>query len=176
MASFTFLFFLASPLLLPLFLAGACTRLLPSRLAALMMACFLLPTYPPVPLFPLGAFTCLLPYRLAALMMAFFLLLTSPPVFLLILASGDQDLPPWRSDPPQPASVTPVSCASLSTLWAHPLFFSLLPSSPLPTTSPQQHPALAFLPISSPLPPFLPSLLASLHSLLHLHQVAQWAL
>jgi len=58
------------------------------------MAFFLLPTSPPVPLFLLGARTRLLPYRLAALMMAFFLLHPSPPVLPLILASGDQDLPP----------------------------------------------------------------------------------
>ena len=94
MASFAFLFPIASPLLLPLFLLGARTRLLPSRLATLLMAFFLLPTSLPVPLFLAGARTRLLPYRLAALMKAFFLLLTSPPVFLLIFASGDQNLPP----------------------------------------------------------------------------------
>jgi len=81
---------------------------------------------------------------------------------------------PWRSGPPQPASVTPVSLASPSTLWAHLLSFSPLPSPPLPTPSSQQPPALASLPIPSPLPSSLPSLLASLHSLfLHLHQVVQ---
>jgi len=62
MALLTLLLPLASHLLLPLFLLGARTRLLPSRLVAMMMA--------------------------------FCLLLTSPAVFFLILASGDQDLPP----------------------------------------------------------------------------------
>jgi len=61
MASLTLLLPLASPLLLPLFLLGARTRLLP--------------------------------FRLVAMMMVFFPLLTSQPVFLLILTSGDQDLP-----------------------------------------------------------------------------------
>jgi len=62
MASLTLLLPVASPILLPLFILGARTRFLPSRLVAMMMA--------------------------------FFPLLTSQPVFLLILTSGDQDLPP----------------------------------------------------------------------------------
>ena len=48
MASFTLLFPLASPLLLPLSLLGAQTRLLSSYLAVLMMAFFTLLTSPPV--------------------------------------------------------------------------------------------------------------------------------
>jgi len=51
MASLTLLLPLASPLLLPLFLLGARTRLLPSRLVAMMMAFFPLLTSQPVFLF-----------------------------------------------------------------------------------------------------------------------------
>ena len=63
-----------------------------------------------------------------------------------------------------------------STLGAHPLSFSPLPSPspPLPPLSPQQSPILASPPLRSSLLPSQPSLLASLHSLLlHLRQVAQ---
>ena len=149
------------------------TRLLPFRLTALLMTFFLLPNSPPVSFFLLGTRTRLLPYRVAALMMAFFLILPSSPVFLLILASGNQDLPPGNRVRLSRLLLHPY-LVSPSTLWAHSLSFSLLPSPPLPTPSPQQPPALASVPIPSPLLPSLPSLFASLHSLLlHLRQVAQ---
>jgi len=58
-----------------------------------------------------------------------------------------------------------------STLGAHPLPVSPLPSPQFPLSSPHQHPVLASLPFPSPLLLSLPALLASLHSLpLHLRQ------
>ena len=144
MASLKLLLPLASPLLLPLVLLGARMRLLLSCLVAMMMA--------------------------------FFPLLTSQPVFLLILTSGDQDLPPGARVRLKTASSTPVSRATPSTLGAHALSFFPLPSPspPLKIPSPQQPSVLASPPLRSPLLPSLPSLLASLHSLLlHLCQVAQ---
>ena len=61
-----------------------------------------------------------------------------------------------------------------STLGAHPLPFSPLPSPHLSPSPPHQSPILASLPFPSPLLPSLPALLASLHSLLlHNRQVAQ---
>jgi len=77
---------------------------------------------------------------------------------------------PTRSGPLQQASSTLVARSSPSTLGAHPLSFSSLPS---PQFSPSS-PVLASLPIPSPPLPSLPKLLASLHSLLlHHSQVAQ---
>jgi len=81
---------------------------------------------------------------------------------------------PTRSGPPQQTSSTPVSRSSPSTLGAHPLSFSSLPSPQFSPSSPHPSPVLASLPIPSPPLPSLPTLLASLHSLLlHLCQVAQ---
>ena len=82
---------------------------------------------------------------------------------------------PMRSGPSQQASSTPVVRSSPSTLGAHPLSFSFLPSPQFSPSSPHQSPVLASLPIPSPPPlPSLPTLLASLHSLLlHFRQVAQ---
>ena len=81
---------------------------------------------------------------------------------------------PTRSGPPQQASSTPVARSSPSTLGAHPLSFSSLPSPQFSPSSPHPSPVLASLPIPSPPLPSLPTLLASLHSLLlHLRQVAQ---
>ena len=81
---------------------------------------------------------------------------------------------PTRSGPPQQASSTPVSRSSPSTLGAHPLSFSSLPSPQFSPSSPHPSPVLASLRIPSPPLPSLPTLLASLHSLLlHLRQVAQ---
>jgi len=82
---------------------------------------------------------------------------------------------PTRSGPPQQASSTPVARSSPSTLGAHPLSFSSLPSPQFPPSSPHPSPVLASLPIPPPPLPSLPTLLASLsHSLLlHLRQVAQ---
>jgi len=115
---------LASPLLLPLFLLDARTRRLPSSLAVLLMAFFLLPTSPPVSPFLLGAWTRLLPYCLATLMMAFFLLLTFPPVFLLILASGDQDLALVLGSASAGFCYTCISCVAIDSLGASPFLFS----------------------------------------------------
>ena len=80
-----------------------------------------------------------------------------------------------RSGPPQQAFSTPVVHSSPSTLGAHPLPFSALPSPQFSPSSLHPSPVLASLPIPSPPPlPSLPTLLASLHSLLlHLRQVAQ---
>ena len=90
---------------------------------------------------------------------------------------------PRRSGLSQTASSTPVSCALLHLYLVrrlrHSLSFSPLPSPspPLSTPSPQQPPVLASPPLDSPLLPSLPSLLASLHSLLlHLRQVAHCAM
>ena len=164
---------LASPLLLPLFLLDARTRRLPSSLAVLLMALFLLPTSPPVSPFLLGAWTRLLPYCLATLMMAFFLLLTFPPVFLLILASGDQDLALVLGSASAGFCYTCISCVAIDSLGASPFLFSSS-LSPAAYTFTSAASALKSLPISSPLPSSLPSLLASIHSLfLHLHQVVQ---
>jgi len=83
---------------------------------------------------------------------------------------------PKRLGPSQTASSAPVSRATPSTFGAHPLSFSALPSPshPLSPPSPQQPPVLTSPSRRSPLLPSLPSLLASLHSLLlHLRQVAQ---
>jgi len=81
---------------------------------------------------------------------------------------------PTRSGPPLQASSTPVSRSSPSTLGAHPLSFSPLPSPKFSPSSPHPSPVLASLPIPSPPLPSLPAHLASLHSLLlHLRQVAQ---
>ena len=81
---------------------------------------------------------------------------------------------PTRSGPPQQASSTPVSRSSPSTLGAHPLSLSPLPFSQFSPSSPHPSPVLVSLPIPHPPLPFLPALLASLHSLfLHLRQVAQ---
>ena len=88
--------------------SGARTRLLSSRLDALMMA-----------FFPL-----LLPPRLHALMMAFFPLLPSTPFHLFPQALGL--FSPYGLGLPQKASSTPVPCSSSSTLGAHPLPFSPL--------------------------------------------------
>jgi len=73
---------------------------------------------------------------------------------------------PTRSGPPQQVSSTPVARSSPSTLGAHPLSFSSLPSPQFSPSSPHPSPVLASLPIPSPLLPSLPTLLASLHSLL----------
>ena len=79
-----------------------------------------------------------------------------------------------RSGPPQQPSSSPVSRSSHSTLGAHPLSFSPLPSPQFSPSSPHLSSVLASFPIPAPLPPSMPALLASLHSLLvHLHQVAQ---
>jgi len=81
---------------------------------------------------------------------------------------------PTRSGPPQQASSTPVSRLSHSTLGAHLLSFSPLPSSQFSPSSPHPSPVLASLPIPPPPLPSLSALLASLHSLLlQLCQVAQ---
>jgi len=81
---------------------------------------------------------------------------------------------PTRSGLPQKASSTPVPRSSPSTLGAHPLPFSPLPSPRLSPSPPHQPPVLASLPFPPPLLPSLPALLASLHSLLlHNRQVAQ---
>jgi len=82
---------------------------------------------------------------------------------------------PMRSGPPQQASSTPVVRLSPSTLGVYPLSFSSLPSPQFSPSCPHPSPVLASLPIPSPPPlPSLPTLLASLHSLLlHLRQVAQ---
>jgi len=81
---------------------------------------------------------------------------------------------PMRSGPPQQASFTPISRSSPSTLGAHPLSFSSLPSPQFSPSSPHPSPVLASLPIPPPPLPSLPTLLASLNSLLlHLRQVAQ---
>ena len=76
--------------------------------------------------------------------------------------------------PSLPAS-TPVVRSSPSTLGANPLSFSSLPSPQFSPSSLHPSPVLASLTIPSPPPlPSLPTLLASLHSLLlHLRQVAQ---
>ena len=82
---------------------------------------------------------------------------------------------PPRAGPPQQASSTPVARSSPSTLGAHPLSFSSLPSLQFSPSFLHPSPVLTSLPIPCPLPlPSLPTLLASLHSLLlHLRQVAQ---
>jgi len=73
---------------------------------------------------------------------------------------------PTRSGPPQQASSTPVVRSSPSTLGVHPRSFSSLPSPQFFPSSPRPFPVLASLPIPSPPLPSLPTLLASLHSLL----------
>jgi len=79
-----------------------------------------------------------------------------------------------RSGPPQQASSTPVARSSPSTLGAHSLSFSSLPSPQFSPSSPHPSPVFASLFTPSPPLPSLPTLLASLHSLLlHLRQVAQ---
>jgi len=82
---------------------------------------------------------------------------------------------PMRSGPPQQAFSTPVVRSSPSTLGAHPLSFSSLSSPQFSPSSLHPSPVLASLPIPSPPPlPSVPTLLASLHSLLlHLRHVAQ---
>jgi len=81
---------------------------------------------------------------------------------------------PMRSGPPQQASSTPVARSSPLTLGVHPLSFSSLPSPQFSPSSPHPSPVLASLPIPSTPLPSLPTLLASLYSLLlHLRQVAQ---
>ena len=84
---------------------------------------------------------------------------------------------PMRSGPSQRASSTPVLRSSPSTLGANPLSFSSLPSPQFSPSYLHPSPVLASLPIPSPPPlPSLPTLLASLHSLLfHLRQVAQYS-
>ena len=83
---------------------------------------------------------------------------------------------PTRSGPPQQASSTPVFHSSPSTLGVHPLSFSSLPSPQFSPSSPHPSPVLASLPIPSRTLPSLPTLFASLHSLLlHLRQVAQYS-
>ena len=68
-------------------------------------------------------------------------------------------------------SSTPVARSSPSTLESHPLSFSSLSSPQFSPSSSHPSPVLTSLPIPSPP---LPTLLASLHSLLlHLCQVAQ---
>jgi len=69
---------------------------------------------------------------------------------------------PTRSVPPQQASSSPVSRSSPSTLGAHPLSFSPLPTFQLSPSSPHQPRVLASLPFPSPLLPSLPALLPSL--------------
>ena len=60
---------------------------------------------------------------------------------------------PTRSGPPQQVSSTPVARSSPSTLGAHPLSFSSLPSPQFSPSSPHPSPVLASLPIPSrPLP------------------------
>jgi len=84
-----------------------------------------------------------------------------------------------RSSPPQQASSTPVSRSSPSTLGAHPLTFSPLPSPQFSPSSPHPSPVLACLPIPLPPVPSLSALLVSLHSLLlrlPSRQVAQCSL
>ena len=114
--------------------------------------------------------------------MAFFPLLTSPPVSFPIFPQAfglfhhalGSALTTMRLGPPQQASSTPVSRSSPSTLGAHPLSFSPLPSPQVSPSSPHQPPVFASLPVPAPLLPSLPALLASSHSLLlHLRQVAQ---
>jgi len=74
--------------------------------------------------------------------------------------------------PVEQASSTLVSCSSLSTLGAHPLSFSPLPSSRISPSSPHQSPVLAFLHIPFPLLPSLSAPIVSLNSLvLQLRQV-----
>ena len=99
MASCTLLFPLALPILLPFPLLGARTRLLPSRLPALMMAFF-----------------GFLPTRHFS---------TRLPSLSSLRRSGSIST---RLGPPQQASSKPVARSSPSTLWAHPLTFSSLPS------------------------------------------------
>ena len=74
---------------------------------------------------------------------------------------------PTRSGPPLQASSTPVSRSSPSTLGAHPLSFSSLPSPQFSPSSPHPSPVLASLPIPPPPLPSLPTLLASLNLLQH---------
>ena len=57
---------------------------------------------------------------------------------------------PTRSGPPQQSSSTPVSCSSHSTLEAHPLSFSPLPSPQFSSSCPHPSPVLASLPIPPP--------------------------
>ena len=141
---------------------ASCTLLFPLALLILL------------PFSLLGARTRLLPSRLPALMMAFFPLLTSPPVFLPFLPSGARALflrarvrlnrlllRPLLVRHPRPLGRIPfplLPCPLLS--FFHLLLIHLLSSR-----------LFLFLP---PPIPSLPTLLASLHSLLlHLRQVAQ---
>jgi len=122
----------------------------------------------------LGARTRLLPSRLPALMMAFFPLLTSSPVFLPFLPSGARALFPCAGSASTGFFYARCSLVTLDPWGASPfLFFPTL--SPVFYICPHPSPVLASLPIPSPPPlPSLPTLLASLHSLLlHLRQVAQ---
>jgi len=138
--SYTLQFPLALLILLPFPLLGARTRLLSSRLPALMIV------------FPTPHFSTRLPS----------------------LSSLRRSLFRTHSGPPQQTSSTPVARSSPSTLGAHPLSFSSLPSPQFSPSSPHPSPVLASLPIPSTPLPSLPTLLASLHSLLlHLRQVAQ---
>jgi len=83
---------------------------------------------------------------------------------------------PTCSGLPQKACSTPVPRSSPSTLGAHSLPFSPLPSPHLSPSSSHQLPVLTSLPFPPPLLPSLPALLASLHSLLlHNRQVAQFS-
>jgi len=84
---------------------------------------------------------------------------------------------PMHLGPPQMASSTPFPRSSPSTLGAHPLPFSPLPSPHLSSSTPHQPPVLVSVPFPPPLLPSLTALLASLHSLLlHNHQVAQFSM
>ena len=139
---------------------ASCTLLFPLALLILLPFCLL------------RTRTRLLPSRLPTLMTAFFPLLTSPPVFLPLSPLRRSGSFPMRLGPSEQASSTPVVRSSPSTLGANPLSFSSLPSPQFSPSSLHPSPVLASLPIPSP--PSLPTLLASLHSLLlHLRQVAQ---
>ena len=102
--------------------------------------------------------------------MAFFPLPTSPPICLLLLPSGTRVR---RSDLPQMVSCAPASCSALATLETHPLSF--YPLAWFTFFSPVSSPRYSSFSFFPPRDLSLPSLLASLHSLLlHLRHVAQW--
>ena len=82
------------------------------------------------------------------------------------------DSSPTRSGPPQQASITPVCRSSHSTLGAHHLCWSLLPSPEFCPSSLHPSPVFASLPFPPPSLLSLPALLALLHSL-QLCQVVQ---
>ena len=146
MVSLTLLLPLASPLLLPLFLLGTRTCLLPSRLVNMMMVFFKVPT----PHFS-----------------------TRLPPHSYLRQSGSS---PRRSGPSQTGIFyTLISCDAFDTWGSSPFLFSpSISLPPPPPPSPHQTPVLVSPSLRSPLLPYLPSLLVSLYSLLlHLRHVAQ---